>query len=139
MIIIKLGLFPQILILLILIATCLSYNFNTSSSNEIIIKNQLTNVAPICLTIPPALWCSCKKIAEQCGFAEACKQHATASWKKPIHLTLLYESLCPDCQHFIANNLFYIVENSAIKDYVRLELVPYGNAKRLSVSTFTFY
>ncbi|KAI1727711.1 gamma interferon inducible lysosomal thiol reductase (GILT) domain-containing protein [Ditylenchus destructor] len=89
-----------------------------------------------CSRIPPTLWCTCPKIAAKCDVTQACQNYAKASKNQPIHLTLLYESLCPDCQDFIVQQLYRQVYLK-YGDFVTIELVPYGNARRNSSSNIT--
>uniref|UniRef100_A0AC35UFB0 Saposin A-type domain-containing protein n=1 Tax=Rhabditophanes sp. KR3021 TaxID=114890 RepID=A0AC35UFB0_9BILA len=81
-----------------------------------------------CGEIPPALWCMNKHLAAECGFHELCNRYEEEMNNKTLKITLLYESLCPDCQEYIAGPLFDVY--TAFKDYIELELIPYGNAKR---------
>lgn len=91
-----------------------------------------------CARVPPALWCRNAKLSSECGFTEQCERYLKASKNKPLHLTLFYESLCPYCQGFITQNLYPEVYLKYGK-YVDIELVPYGNAKRIDVSVLTTY
>lgn len=45
-----------------------------------------------------------------------------------VDVSLYYESLCPYCSNFIANNLNRIFTNGLV-DIVNLRLIPWGNAK----------
>ena len=100
-----------------------------------------------CARVPPSLWCSCDKLSEKCGFTEKCKQFRSGSWNKPVSLTLLYESLCPGCSQFITqgatslslldrlgHDIIYLVLSRVSakfsEKYLKLDLVPYGNARR---------
>jgi hypothetical protein len=47
-----------------------------------------------CATVPPALWCACDKVQQKCGFTQKCSEYAQAVRNQPLHITLLYESLC---------------------------------------------
>uniref|UniRef100_A0A915EUZ6 Saposin A-type domain-containing protein n=1 Tax=Ditylenchus dipsaci TaxID=166011 RepID=A0A915EUZ6_9BILA len=87
----------------------------------------------VCERVPPSLWCSSEKLASECGFTEQCEKYTKASKNKPILLTLLYESLCPDCQNFISD--FFRNTYHKIKDFIQLELVPFGNARTDKNST----
>ncbi|KAH7727301.1 Protein F37H8.5 [Aphelenchoides avenae] len=82
-----------------------------------------------CSRVPPSLWCQNAKLTEKCGFSDICSRYRKASSGKRVQLTLLYEGLCPGCQNFIINNLYRDVYLQ-YGDYVDIELVPYGNAKR---------
>jgi interferon gamma-inducible protein 30 len=82
-----------------------------------------------CSRIPPSLWCENQKVTEQCGFTDQCSRYQKASNNKRVQLTVLYEALCPACQNFIANTLYRDVYLQ-YGEYVQVELVPYGNAKR---------
>jgi len=99
-----------------------------------------------CARVPPSLWCSCDKLSEKCGFTEKCKQFRSGSWNKPVSLTLLYESLCPGCSQFITQGATFILEDHCSEyevisvlskvstkiseKYLKIELIPFGNAKR---------
>jgi len=87
-----------------------------------------------CARIPPSLWCSCDKLSEKCGFTEKCKQFRRSSYNKPVSLTLLYESLCPGCSQFITQVLSKASAKFSEK-YLKVELIPYGNARRQDNST----
>lgn len=43
-----------------------------------------------------------------------------------VHVTLLYEALCPFCQLFFKNQLVPVMR-SGLERYVQLEVVPFGN------------
>lgn len=45
----------------------------------------------------------------------------------PVSVTLYYESMCPDCRVFIANQLFPTW--AMLQDIMAVTLVPYGNAE----------
>lgn len=104
--------------------------------------NEKIDTSTDCNTIPPALWCSSGEIAVQCGFVDSCSKYLDRSINKPLQITLLYESLCEYCQKYIGDYLHTIVQHPAVKDYVTVKLVPYGNAKRFDVNflliTFKF-
>jgi len=44
-----------------------------------------------------------------------------------IDLNLYYESLCPDCVHFVLNELYPTYQK--LKKYINLKLFPYGNTR----------
>lgn len=90
-----------------------------------------------CSRVPPALWCRDDTLALQCGVADACKKFTDASKNKPIHLAVLYESLCPDSIRFITASLYPVVYQKFSK-YVEIELVPWGNAKLYEVRNLEF-
>jgi len=106
----------------------------TSIDNNVAADNQgdlstIDNQGDLsCDRVPPSLWCSCPKLSKECGWTDACEKYTKASRNKPVLLTLLYESLCPDCQVFVAD--LYQNVYLKFKDYVQIELVPYGNAQR---------
>lgn len=85
-----------------------------------------------CSRVPPALWCRNDTLAQGCGVADACNKFTDASKYKPIQLTVLYESLCPDSIHFITESLYPVVYQKFSK-YVDIELVPWGNANLYEV------
>jgi len=88
-----------------------------------------------CGRVPPALWCANKDVAERCGFTASCSRFEQQSAGKKLQITLLFESLCPDCQDFIENALFTDVYAHFSK-WVDIELVAYGNARRLPNGSF---
>jgi len=87
-----------------------------------------------CARVPPSLWCSCDKLSEKCGFTDKCKLFRSGSWNKPVSLTLLYETLCPGCSQLITQVLSKASKKFSEK-YLKLELIPYGNARRQDNST----
>ncbi|XP_050389877.1 gamma-interferon-inducible lysosomal thiol reductase [Patella vulgata] len=87
-----------------------------------------TSVSTKC-NFPPELWCSSKEIAELCKVTEQC---AVNSWNIKsdgplVKFTLYYESLCPDCKRFFAEQLFPAYQ--AVGKIMNLTIVPYGNAE----------
>ncbi|KAI6228159.1 GILT-like protein F37H8.5 [Aphelenchoides besseyi] len=89
-----------------------------------------------CSQLPPALWCKNEELAAKCEVQDACKKYREGSKGKKLLLTVLYESLCPDCQEFITGDLYNKVY-SKFQKYVDIELIPYGNAKRHEDGTIT--
>lgn len=86
-----------------------------------------SDLPPIdCAKVPPAFWCANDELTTKCGFE--CKKYNETTRNKKLQLTLLYESLCPDCQEFILGS-FYRDVYLQFGDFVDFELVPYGNAK----------
>ncbi|KRX86309.1 GILT-like protein F37H8.5, partial [Trichinella pseudospiralis] len=83
--------------------------------------------------IPPALWCNSEKVATECEVLDSCLNYNTTQLNKKIKLTLLYETLCPDCQEFILNTLQRYVWKYG-QDFVELNLIPYGNARRTKLN-----
>lgn len=51
-----------------------------------------------------------------------------------VHVTVYYETLCPDSQRFITQQLYPAWKD--LKDHLVLEFVPFGKA---SVSVFNFH
>ncbi|KAL3078084.1 hypothetical protein niasHT_036967 [Heterodera trifolii] len=86
-----------------------------------------------CAVVPPSLWCGCDKLQTQCGTGRLCGRYTGAMRNEPLHITLLYESLCPDCQSFITETLFDVYQK--FKTHLRIEFVPFGNAKVLENGT----
>lgn len=86
-----------------------------------------------CASLPPALWCSNDKIQEKCKTKEKCLEYTNSVKNQPVHITLLFESLCPDCQNFISKKLLDFWLN--FKDFARIEFIPFGNAKILKNGT----
>uniref|UniRef100_A0AC34EYW5 Gamma-interferon-inducible lysosomal thiol reductase n=1 Tax=Panagrolaimus sp. ES5 TaxID=591445 RepID=A0AC34EYW5_9BILA len=81
-----------------------------------------------CAKVPPTFWCASEKLTKECGFEELCERYSKATKNEKLQLTLFYESLCPDCQEFIIND-FYRNVYLKFGDFIKFELVPYGNAK----------
>jgi hypothetical protein len=86
-----------------------------------------------CGHLPPTLWCKNSEIGEKCGFASSCAKYRDQSLGQRLKLTVLYESLCPDSQDFITDQLYNDVYLNFAK-YVDIELVAYGKANRSEVS-----
>uniref|UniRef100_A0A0N5C3D4 Saposin A-type domain-containing protein n=1 Tax=Strongyloides papillosus TaxID=174720 RepID=A0A0N5C3D4_STREA len=80
-----------------------------------------------CAEIPPALWCENDQVKKDCGFDKLCNRYERRMTNQTLKITLLYESLCPDCQEFILGTLHDVYTH--FKNYIDLELVPFGNAK----------
>jgi interferon gamma-inducible protein 30 len=78
-----------------------------------------------CCDLPPDFWCDSRESAERCNVQSQCADYKRRVLQ-PIKLTLVYESLCPYCQNFIAQNLAEIYGRH--RSLVDLELVPWGNA-----------
>ncbi|KAI6184119.1 Gamma-interferon-inducible lysosomal thiol reductase [Aphelenchoides bicaudatus] len=87
-----------------------------------------------CGRVPPSLWCKNDEIAKKCGVADQCGTYKKESSNKKLLITVLFEGLCPDCQQFISGALYNDVYEHFQK-YVDIELVPYGNAHKLSNGT----
>ena len=47
----------------------------------------------------------------------------------PVDVDVYFESLCPDSEKFIKEQLFPTYEKFAGKDILNITLVPYGNAE----------
>ncbi|XP_060753899.1 gamma-interferon-inducible lysosomal thiol reductase-like [Neoarius graeffei] len=69
--------------------------------------------------------------ADRCRVLGQCPQVNSSRSAEPVNVTVYYESLCPDCQEFLALQLMptFIMLN----DIMGLELVAYGNAKEKQV------
>lgn len=81
---------------------------------------------------PPEFWCSSQDIASSCGVAKQCKSWIAKNVRqKTVNLTLLYETLCPDCQEFITGELARVVAelDQEFWQHVTLKVLPYGNAR----------
>jgi len=88
---------------------------------------------------PPSLWCSDSQVARRCGVEKQCGNWERQAQiyrleaalkvpetRKPVNLTLAYESLCPGCRHFIQTQLWPVYQE--LKDFLTVDLLPYGNA-----------
>ncbi|KAL3892308.1 hypothetical protein ACJMK2_004525 [Sinanodonta woodiana] len=84
---------------------------------------------------PPSLWCSSLEIAKKCQVTGQCEEWTFPSVNdvRPVNFTLYYESLCPDCRNFFADqlNLAY----TKVGGIMNLTLVPYGNAREKQVGS----
>lgn len=58
-----------------------------------------------------------------------------AAEKKPIKLSVFYETLCPDSKRFFLKQL--VPNIGKIEKFVELELVPFGHARILSATKMT--
>ncbi|CDW55813.1 Gamma interferon inducible lysosomal thiol [Trichuris trichiura] len=83
--------------------------------------------------VPPSLWCDDEEIAKECGVSAACEDYNRTIFNEKINLTVLYETLCPDCQDFILLQLERFVWRFG-REFVNFELVPYGNARKKNES-----
>ncbi|KAI6170986.1 Gamma-interferon-inducible lysosomal thiol reductase [Aphelenchoides bicaudatus] len=79
-----------------------------------------------CSLVPPALWCQNDTLAEFCGLTDQCQRYEKAMEGKKLKMTLLYETLCPDSQAFVKQQLKDVHNNFV--DYIDFEWVPFGNA-----------
>uniref|UniRef100_A0A1I7RWD2 Saposin A-type domain-containing protein n=1 Tax=Bursaphelenchus xylophilus TaxID=6326 RepID=A0A1I7RWD2_BURXY len=80
-----------------------------------------------CTKIPPALWCLNETLSKECKWDQQCNDYLASSKGQKILLTVLYETLCPDCSWFIKGPLYKLY--SEHRDKVDIELVPFGKAK----------
>jgi hypothetical protein len=76
-------------------------------------------------------WCDSVEIARACRVSEQCSSFVwkTAAGSDRVNLSIYYETLCPDCRQFIANQVWNAYQS--ILDIVNITFVPYGNAKEL--------
>ncbi|XP_068775631.1 gamma-interferon-inducible lysosomal thiol reductase [Struthio camelus] len=81
---------------------------------------------------PARLWCSSREIAVACQ-AEARCGNLSRTAVAPVELSLYYESLCPACRGFVAQQLLatWLLLPA---DVLRVTLVPYGNAQERNVN-----
>lgn len=87
--------------------------------------------------IPPPLWCDDPSVASKVGVSDQCQAYNSSAYGKKMKLTLLYESLCPDCQMLIRDVIYPQVWKYG-KDFIDLELIPYGNARHTSGANGTY-
>jgi len=78
--------------------------------------------------IVSTFWCEDPSLAAKAGVADQCKAYNSSAFGKKLKLTLLYESLCPGCQGFVKDTLYPQVWKLG-RNFIDLELVPYGNAR----------
>ncbi|CAF4193246.1 unnamed protein product [Rotaria sp. Silwood2] len=86
-----------------------------------------------------AKWCQSKEIAKACGVTEQCQKFV---WKirdgnDKVNFTLYYETLCPDCRHFMTTQLLRTYQT--ILDITNITIVPYGNAHETYNPTTRLY
>ena len=62
--------------------------------------------------------------------------HSTPNNYAKVNVSLYYESLCPYCGNFIVNQLRKVFETD-LNSIVNLRLVPWGNAHRVTNSSWT--
>jgi interferon gamma-inducible protein 30 len=116
--------------LLFLLASFCEASIDNLASSELQGARSYTRQAsPIdCAKVPPTFWCTNKKLTNECGFDKLCDRYSKASKNEKLQLTIYYEALCPDCQEFLTND-FYREVYLQFGDFIKFELVPYGNAK----------
>ncbi|KAL8589550.1 hypothetical protein ACOMHN_015936 [Nucella lapillus] len=79
---------------------------------------------------PPRLWCDSKEIAMQCKVFDQCTESV---WREEklgapvVSFELYFESDCPYCQLFIADQLYPTF--TKVGSIMNLTLVPFGNAE----------
>ncbi|XP_003369544.1 gamma interferon inducible lysosomal thiol reductase family protein [Trichinella spiralis] len=88
---------------------------------------------PLLCNIPTAPWCNNEILAIECSVLDSCLHYNTSQLDMKIKLTLLYETLCPDCQEFILNTL-QRYDWKYGQDSVDFNLIPYGNARRTQLN-----
>jgi len=77
--------------------------------------------------IMSSFWCENPSLADQAGVTDQCQAYNSSAFGKKLKVTVLYESLCPGCQHLIKTVIYPQVWKLG-RDFIDLELVPYGNA-----------
>jgi len=87
--------------------------------------------------IVSSFWCEDPSLASKAGVSDQCQAYNSSAFGKKLKLTLLYESLCPDCQILIRDALYPQVWKMG-RDFVDLELVPYGNARHSQGANGTY-
>lgn len=89
----------------------------------------LGTVSSLRCEYPPGVWCSNAEIAKACQVEKQCKQWMiSTNQASPVGVALYYESLCPGCREFIADQL-YPTWKKVGADVLNITLVPYGNAQ----------
>lgn len=86
-----------------------------------------------CQKIPLAFRCANGELVEGCNFNVFCEDYQNLTSGAKIQLTVLFASFCSHSQKFIIETLYPKVYQN-FKDYVDIELVPFGNANRTEVS-----
>lgn len=86
-----------------------------------------------CQRIPFAFRCTNGELVERCSFNAFCEDYRNLTSGTKIRLTVLFASFCFYSQKFIIETLYPKVYQN-FKDYVDIELVPFGNANRTEVS-----
>jgi interferon gamma-inducible protein 30 len=117
--------------LLFLFVSTSTASIESAPSSEIrgLRTNYIKESSPIdCAKVPPTFWCVNEKLTKECGFDKLCDGYSKATKNQKLQLTIFYESLCPDCQEFMTND-FYRNVYLKFGDFIKFELVPYGNAK----------
>ena len=86
--------------------------------------------------VSPARWCDSVEIAKSCGVESACKAYFQGRVNaKPVNVTLYYESLCPFCREFISDQLYPTWKSFMSSGIMTVDIVPYGNAQEVEVSS----
>jgi len=83
--------------------------------------------------IPPPFWCETPSLAKKANVLDQCNAYNTSAYGRKFKLTFLYESLCPDCQLFMKNVLYARIWKDG-RDFIDLELIPYGNARHTNTT-----
>ena len=57
---------------------------------------------------------------------------------KPVAVEVYFESLCPDSEQFIIDQLYPVYKKLLGKKIFTVELIPYGNAKASFIEIFHY-
>jgi len=80
---------------------------------------------------PPYMWCETDEIMAACRTRELCTRHREERRNKRLLVTLLYQSLCPECLKFLRDQLKPDLFEIATR-FVDFEFVPFGNAELIA-------
>ncbi|KAH7709893.1 Protein F37H8.5 [Aphelenchoides avenae] len=80
----------------------------------------------VCDRVPTSFLWESMTLLFYCGYLNHALRYFNVSNNQPVHLTVLYESLCPASLEFVVEHLYPAHEKHGM--YFHTELVPYGLA-----------